>query len=144
MVIIKRVRRCKNWNVLISCLPDTRYPLPVSRLIQTQHGGLNMKTENKKLLGAFAGISDNFRKWVLDNICYHYSQTDEESLFRKLAKNIGNEEYFMCVDGDLYFGDKIKIEKALNKKMNEWSHYTFFIYDVKKDKEVYTKLTIVE
>lgn len=103
-----------------------------------------MKTKNKKLLGAFAGISDNFRQWVLENICYHYSNADEEALFRTLVKNIEDEEYFMCVDDDLYFGDKIKIEKALNKKMNEWSHYNFFIYNLKKDKEVYTKLTIAE
>jgi hypothetical protein len=47
-----------------------------------------MKTKNKKLLGTFTNISDNFRKWVLENICYHYSYADEEALFRKLAKNI--------------------------------------------------------
>ena len=127
----------------VSCYPP-RSPLPVQGRYQTHHGGLNIKTKNKKLLGAFAGISDNFRKWVLDNICYHYKHSDEEALFRKLAKNIEDEEYFMYVDGDLYFGEKIKIEKALNKKMSEWSHYNFFIYDLKKDKEVYTKLAIVE
>ena len=50
----------------------------------------------------------------------------------------------MYVDDDLYFGDKIKIEKALNKKIDEEPHYNFFIYNLKKDKEVYTKLTIAE
>ena len=72
-----------------------------------------MKTKNKKLLGAFVDISDNFRKWVLDNICYHYSHSDEEALFRTLAKNTENEDYFLYVDGDLYFGNKI--EKALSE-----------------------------
>jgi len=46
----------------------------------------------------------------------------------------------LCVDGDLYFGNKNKIEKALNEQIYEY----IFIYDIKKDKEVSTKLTIVE
>jgi len=103
-----------------------------------------VKTKNKKLLGAFVDISDNFRKWVLENICYHYSHSDEEALFRTLAKNTEDEDYFLYVSGRLYFGNKNKIEKALNKKINEFSQYNFFIYDLKKDKQVCTKLAIVE
>jgi len=103
-----------------------------------------VKTKNKQLLGTFSDISDNFRKWVLENICYHYSHSDEEALFRTLAKNTEDEDYFLYVSGRLYFGNKNKIEKALNKKINEFSQYNFFIYDLKKDKQVCTKLAIVE
>jgi hypothetical protein len=101
-----------------------------------------VKTKNKQLLGTFSDISDNFRKWVLENICYHYSHSDEEALFRTLAKNTEDEDYFLYVSGRLYFGNKNKIEKALNK--NDLPQYNFFVYDLKKDKQVCTKLAIVE
>lgn len=125
-----------------------------------------MKTTNKKILSSFSSLSENFREWILENMCYHwFDDNTERRLLNKIHELTNNKGYFMFRYDDDYSSDeevewhkillemkypffagsRSRIENIINnfdKKKTHLSNSKFKVYNIKEDKEISPKVVI--